>query len=104
MNLCFWVITLSLLLYLLAVSSPASTTAVVAELKRRWRLYLIKRYGNTEFQQFAAKFRKRAVRDGYRKSDIETLLSQHKTLVIERLGTRIVNAKLGEPTPLERYF
>src|SRR5438552_11093099 len=100
MNLLLWVTTLLLLLCTFVVNSPASAKAIVAELKRRWRLYLIKRYGNIEFQNFAAKFRKLIARKGYQKSDVEALLSEHKDLIIERLGVKVVNTKLGEPTQL----
>src|SRR5258708_29720182 len=104
MNLFLWGMVLLILLVALAVCSPSSARAVVAKLKRRYRLYLIRRYGNIDYQDFANRLKQHMASKGYKKIEAKLFLCEHKDEVIKRLGTRIANAKLGEPTPLERFF
>jgi len=94
---------LIMLIYAWTITDPASAYVLVGRLKRRWRQYLVQREGEKAAQDFARVFRKQAIRQGFDRTLIETVLHQRKDIVIERLGTQVANQLLGEPTPLELY-
>ena len=83
---------------------PLPARAIVAEMKRRWRLLLIHRYGQMVAARLLRQFQHEAIAQGFDKELVEATLQAHKPALIEQIGIQVTNQQLGEPTPLERYF
>lgn len=93
-----------LLIYAWAVVYPLQAAAIVADLKRRWRRYLIRRKGEEAAAEIVHVFRVQAQNLGFQEEQIEEVIRDNWPGLVEKLGTRETNASLGEPTALERYF
>lgn len=94
----------TLSLYAWAVLNPIAARTVVAELMRRRRRYLIRRYGTRSANRLFLEFRRRALRQGLDPGLVDTIILEYRPFVTERLGTQIANVRLGKTTPLERNF
>ena len=93
-----------LFLYAWAVINPLLARTIMAELKRRWRLYLIQRGGEHAVQVAAQRLTRLADRKHIEPHIVHEVLAARRLEMIERLGRRYADQVLGEPTPLERYF
>jgi hypothetical protein len=102
MVILIWILFVPLALYGLAVANPRRAKAVVAELKRRWRLRLIQKGGEKEAEDLFREFQARMLAEGFDEELIEEVFEEHRAEVVDRLGRRVANASLGKPTPLER--
>jgi hypothetical protein len=85
-------------------SHPATAKSLVAELKRRWRLRIIQKYGTLAADDFNREFRQRASKEGLPPEIVEQVVAESTPEMIRKLGSEIANQRLGEPTPLERYW
>jgi hypothetical protein len=83
---------------------PEATLAVIAELRRRYRLHLINRCGKKATAAFINDMRAKYERKGYDMEGFDEVIEEYKAELIYRLGTRCANDFLGEPSILERYY
>ncbi len=97
-------IFIPLAIYAWAAANPAPARSFVAELKRSWRRYLVRRKGEMAAAELAHSFREQAQSQGFEQEQIDEIISEKWPELVERLGTRETNDSLGEPTPLERIF
>jgi uncharacterized protein (UPF0335 family) len=95
--------TAPVFVYIWATTHPGVARALVAELKRQWRLYLTQHEGKRVAQDFIRDFRTQMTSKGFDNQLVEEIINERKTEIIERLGRKQANAQLGEPTPLERH-
>ena len=86
-----------------AVTFPQQTRAVIAELKRHLRLWVIQYYGEKATQEIAQEFYHNAVQNGHDPKLVKKVLDENWEIIRDRLGTPLANDILGEPSPLERY-
>lgn len=103
MHIALIVFTLLLAAYAWAVLDPAAARSLVAHLKRSWRLYLIERHGGRAAKRLFRRLRQEARKQGIAREIVEAAIDKHHDELVWQLGTREANARLGEPTPLERY-
>lgn len=104
MIILIWILFVPLALYGLAVANPRGAKAVVAELKRRWRLHLIQKGGEKGVEDFFVEFRTKMLAEGFDEELIREIFEEIRPEIEDRLGRRAANASLGEPSPLERYY
>jgi hypothetical protein len=104
MNVIISLILIPLAIYAWASANPVQAKSHIAQLKRRWRRYLVHHRGQAVASELANEFREQAQRQGFETDQIEETISEHWPELVERLGVKETNASLGEPTPLERIF
>ncbi len=83
------------------VVSPNLAISIVSDIKKKYRLYLINHYGNKAFQKFAANFKKSAKKQGLSVEHADHILEAHKTEIIKKLGTKVADERLGEPSTFD---
>ena len=83
---------------------PENALALVAALKRNWRQYLIRAYGQRAFQEITVTWRGYALRKGFSPEVIDTVLHEHQATLIQRYGTESAAQQLGEVTFLEDVY
>lgn len=88
---------------MLAQTYPAAVRALVAELKHRLRLHLIRHEGEKATQEFIHEFWDKAISDGFDDELVDEVINMHKHEAVKRLGSKHADARLGKPTPLERF-
>ena len=103
MHVTLTIFTLLMAVYVWAVLDPAAARSLVAHLKRSWRLYLIERHGDRAAKRLFRRLRQEAHKQGIEMEIVEEAIDKHYDELVWQLGTREANARLGEPTPLERY-
>ena len=96
--------TMILLVVGVFVLLPEAAQRLVAELKRRWRLYLIAAAGRREGEQIFGEFKQRATARGIGSDLIEEIVQAKYEAVCDELGRQRADEQLGPPTILERYF
>lgn len=104
MSLIVWIITIPVLIFGLMEAYPRHALAIIAELRRRFRLYLINRYGQKAAEAFMEQMRVKYAGKGFDMEEFERLLEECRPEIVERLGTHYADDFLGEPSYLERYF
>ena len=82
---------------------PNEATALVAELKRRLRLRVIRRTGIAGAEEVRWQLHARAARQGINPILVEQVLAEHHQAIVERLGSAYADEILGEADPIERY-
>lgn len=93
------------LLYILwIVYCPLQAVAFAAEVKRRYRRWIVKRHGEEAFKIIEKQMREKAGNIAYEQKVIDTLMAQERKRIIEKFGTTYANWSLGTPDPLERDF
>jgi len=97
-------ILIPLVIYAWAAANPVHARSIFAGLKRNWRRYLVRRKGKAAAAKLAHSFREQAQSQGFEREQIDEVISEQWTELVERLGSKEANDSLGEPTPLERYF
>jgi hypothetical protein len=103
MRIVSLLVLVPLMIYGWAIAHPLQARAMVAELKRQWRLYLIQRKGESAAADVVQELRVQARNQGMKSEQIEEVIYEKWPELVERLGTRATNEILGKPTPLERY-
>jgi hypothetical protein len=98
--LIFTLITTALTL---AFALPRESRAMLAELKRQLRLWVIRYSGEQAAKVLAQDFYQAAVRKGHDPKMVKQVLDENWEIICDRLGTPVANDILGEPSPLERY-
>ena len=101
------VYTLILLVFALlawATLMPRDVRSLIAELKRRQRLRLIRRYGSHGAAEVSKRVHKYAEEQGIEVELVEDVLKERHKMIVERIGRRRADEILGEPGPTERYF
>ena len=86
-----------------AVTFPQQTRAVIAELKRQLRIWVIQHTGEKAAQEIVQEFYLSAVRKGHDPKIVKQVLDENWEILRDRLGTPLANDILGEPSPLELY-
>lgn len=108
MQTFIWIAIIPISLYALAVTNPRETRdaarSLVAGLKRRFRLYIANKYGEKAAAVFINELREEYSKQGYDMGQFEEAMLELRPDVVERLGTKVANDLMGEPTPLERYY
>lgn len=99
-----WIIAIPLLVFVLMEAFPRSSLAVVAELKRRFRLWLIRSYGGKAADALIDEMRVKYGRQGYDTDDVERTAEEYRTDFVEKLGAQYANDLMGEPSIWERYY
>ena len=97
-------ILIPLVIYAWAAANPVHARSIFAELKRSWRRYLVRRKGQAAAAELVHSFREQAQSQGFEREQIDEVISEQWTELVDRLGSKEANDSLGEPTPLERYF
>jgi hypothetical protein len=97
-------ILIPLAIYAWATANPGQAKSFIAELKRRWRRYLVHHKGQAVASELANAFQDQARRQWFEQDQIEEAIAEAWPELVERLGARETNASLGEPSPLERTF
>ena len=85
------------------LAHPQLALALIAELKRRLRLRLIRREGERAARLFAHQLRIWGRKRALDPRLVEEVIAAHKEAVAEGVGRKRADAILGEPTSLERY-
>lgn len=83
---------------------PEKAVALLAELKRRIRLFYIDYFGKKQADRIFHILKMRAIKKGYSEQEIDEFTADYKAELIERCGTRAANEGLGDPDIIERYF
>jgi hypothetical protein len=104
MRIASTLVFIMLLGYAWLVAQPAAARSLVAHLKRSWRLYIIEHDGDRAAKRLFRRLRAEAERQGIGPEIVEAFIAKHHEEVAQRLGTSEANARLGEPTTLERYY
>lgn len=86
------------------VCCPLQAVAFAAEVKRRYRRWIIRKHGEEAFRILEKEMRRKAGNDPYEQKVIDILMTQEKERIIEKFGTEYANWSLGTPGPLERDF
>ena len=97
-------ILIPLAVYAWATANPGQAKSFIAELKRRWRRYLVHLRGQAVASELANTFRDMARSQGFEQDQIEATIAKEWPELVDRLGTKEVNMSLGEPSVLERTF
>ena len=93
------------LLYVLwLVGRPLEAVALAAELKRRYRRWIIRRHGEAAARLFEQQLRARAGRDRLKQEAVDIVMRQERERIIQEFGAQFANEFLGSPCPLERDF
>ena len=100
----FWIIFVPVAVYSWMVANPLKAIAIVAEIKRRFRQYLVSRHGKLLAQDYIVRLRVKCKRRGEDMAELEQVFEEMRTQLEEQLGTRYADEFLGEPTEIERYF
>ena len=104
MNVIISLILIPPAIYGWAIANPVQAKSHIAQLKRRWRRYLVHHRGQAAASELANEFRDQAQKQGFESDQIEETISKHWLELVERLGVKETDASLGGPTPLERIF
>jgi len=86
-----------------AQTFPELALALLAELRRQFRLWVIHRSGDEQAHFLFGQLRVWGTQKGIKARLIEEVINTHKAEVSEQFGRCPANRVLGEPTPLERY-
>jgi hypothetical protein len=86
------------------VYRPLQAVAFAAELKRRYRRWIVRRHGEEAFNALEKQMRAKAGNNARRQKAVDILMAQERERIIEKFGTDYANWSLGTPSPLERDF
>ena len=90
--LIFWVIIV-----------PCQARALIAELKRQLRLWVIQYAGERAAQAAEHQLFQKAIQAGHDPDLVKEILAEDWDIIRERLGRQAADEILGEPSSLERY-
>jgi len=99
----FVLLTSITIVFALFFSFPQQTRAIIAELKRQLRLYVIRYTGERAARDLARDFYQTAIQKDHNPELVKQVLEENWHIIRERLGTPLANDILGEPSTLERY-
>jgi hypothetical protein len=85
-------------------ANPLQAVALLAELKRRYRRWMVRRHGEQAAKRIETTLRAKAGKDPIKQEAIDIVMSQERARIIEKHGTVYANHSLGAPSPLERDF
>ncbi len=83
--------------------APQQARALIAELKRQLRLWVIQHAGERAMQAAAQELFQRAVKAGHDPDLVKEILEEDWDIIRDRLGRPVADEILGEPSTLERY-
>ena len=89
--------------FIFVICFPQETRTTIAELKRQLRLWVIRHSGERAMQVATQELFQRAVKAGHDPDLVKEILEEDWDLIRDRLGRRIADEMLGEPSTLERY-
>ncbi len=93
------------LLYILwIVACPLEAVALAAELKRRYRRWIIQHHGEAAAKMLEKQLRAKAGRDRLKNKAVDIVMGQERERIVEKFGARYSDQSLGLPDPLERDF
>jgi len=97
-----------MVIFLIATTSwaylfPEQAIAVLAELKRKIRLRIIRQAGKHAAMGLRRDLHSFATRNGIEAELVEEVLAENHGMIVERLGRKYADEVLGEPGPTERY-
>ena len=105
MNRAAFIASLIPLVYITWIKCyPLQAVAFAAELKRRYRRFIIRRHGEEAFRILEKQMREKAGNNARSLKAVEILMAQERERIIEKFGTDYANWSLGTPNPLERDF
>lgn len=104
MPLIFWIIAVPVFFYVLMEAFPLVTLSWIAEARRRFRSYLVNRYGRKMARDFIEELRLKYAKQGYDMKHLDKQIEKLKPMIVEKLGTRYANDFLGEPSIFEKEF
>ena len=82
---------------------PQQAQTLLAELKRRLRLWVIQQTGERAARSVTRELYQKAVQAGYDPDLVKEILDEDWDIICERLGRPNADEILGEPSTLERY-
>ena len=82
---------------------PQQAHALLAELKRQLRLWVIRQTGKRVTRTVVRELYQKAVQAGYNPDLVKEILDEDWDIICERFGRPIADEILGEPSALERY-
>jgi UDP-galactopyranose mutase len=82
---------------------PQEARKLIAELKRKLRLWVIRKSGDQAIQSVTKELYQRAVKAGYDPDLVKEILEEDRDIIHDRLGRLVSDDILGEPSPFERY-
>lgn len=99
----FTFITSVTLLFAWIIIYPQQARAIIADLKRQLRLWVIHHAGERATQAAAQELFQRAVKAGHDPDLVKEILEEDREIIRDRLGRPVADDVLGEPSTLERY-
>ena len=82
---------------------PENGLALIAELKRKLRLSVIRHAGAEGEEELARLLHDRAAKHKIDAKLVDQVLAEQHGVITERLGSNYANRILGEPDEIERY-
>jgi len=93
-----WMILFPVVFYLIFITHPdllferlSSMLRVVVEWRRKWRGYLVRKYGERYYWELSKEYRQLLSADGFESDVIEEVLAEHQEEIVERLGQKYVS-------------
>ena len=86
-----------------ALLYPREAMSLVAELRRRLRLRLIRRSGTEGAKHLSQALHEYAAKTGIEAELVDHVLAEHHDMIVERVGRHYADEILGELDPTERY-
>jgi hypothetical protein len=83
---------------------PNQVLSLVAELKRRLRMFTIDHSGRQMAHVFERQFHHRIFDSNYDPQLVETILLEHRGVVANRLGRKAAEDILGGPSTAEQFY
>ena len=99
----FSLVTSVAIVFTWAFVFPQETRAIIAELKRQLRLWVIRYTGERAARDLARDFYQTAIQKDHDPELVKQVLDENWHIIRDRLGTPLANDILGEPSTLERY-
>ena len=98
-----------IVIFLIAATSwayifPEQAIAILAELKRRIRLRIIRQAGENAVKDLRCNLHSFASENKIEAELVEEVLAENHDLIVERLGRKYADEVLDEPDPTERYY